>query len=90
MCHLNDKIFYLVRFIFFIFIVMELIWALEFNKIKKVDSNIPVLVIIIISIGFCTVSYYKKNKTMYGIFLSLYIIMVVYYFLLFCIKKIIF
>lgn len=78
----NSKYLYFIRFTFLIIIILQLIWAIEFNKSKKIDLNIPIILIIIISVGYCAISYRNKQKwaLIYSfIYTLIWIYIIIYY-----------
>lgn len=76
----NARSLYFIRFTFGIVILLQLIWAIEFNKMKKMDLNIPIIMIIIIAISYCAISYNNHQK-LAVIFSLIYILL--WFFILF-------
>jgi len=78
----NSSLLYFIRFTFAIIIILQLIWAVELNKMKKMDLNIPIIMIIIISIAYCAISYNNRQKpaVVYSLVYILLWFFIIFYF----------
>lgn len=52
---------YLTNFLFIILLILQLIWAIEIKKMNKHDLNIPIIIIMIISIGIGAIAYNNRS-----------------------------
>lgn len=54
-------LYYIMIFIFIFIIILQLVWASEVGRKNENNLNIPVFMIIIISVGICALSFYHNE-----------------------------